>query len=136
MASFRRFAPLMLVLIFAFGVQAKSSLKTKKPVLQKARPYAINYFPALRWRVTLGMAKNTTPAIADLDLDGRADIVIAAADENTLYRLADGGEVIWKIALPAPATAGVTLGDVDRDGTLDILVACGKQYLCYDARGS
>ena len=131
----RGFWALLLVLVFAQCAHAKPSLKAKKPTLQKAKPYAVNYFPALRWRVTLGMAKNTTPAIADLDLDGRADLVIAAADENTLYRLADGGEVIWKIALPAPVTAGVTLGDVDRDGTLDILLACGKGLLCYDARG-
>ena len=114
---------------------AKPSLTAKKPVLRPAKPYAVNYFPALRWRVTLGMAKNSTPALADLDLDGRTDLVIAAAGENVLYRLADGGEVMWKIPLPAPVTAGVTLGDVDRDGTLDILVACGPQMLCYDARG-
>ena len=123
------------LLATSFGAHAKPSLTAKKPVLRPAKPYAVNYFPALRWRVTLGMDKNTTPALADLDLDGRTDIVIAAAGENVLYRLADGGEVMWKIALPAPATAGVTLGDVDRDGTLDILIACGPQMLCYDARG-
>ena len=139
MLSFRRtFAALILLLTTSVGAHARPSLTAKKPILQKAKPYAINYFPALRWRVTLGMNKNTTPALADLDLDGRTDLVIAAAgaeNENVLYRLADGGEVMWKIPLPAPVTAGVTLGDVDRDGTLDILVACGPQMLCYDARG-
>ena len=126
-----------LICLFATSVPAltKPSLTAKKPVLQKAKPYAINYYPALRWRVTLGMNANTTPALADLDLDGRTDLVIAAAGENVLYRLADGGEVMWKIPLPAAPTAGVTLGDVDRDGTLDILIACGPQLLCYDARG-
>ena len=131
----RRLAALLLVLLWAGGAHAKPSIKAKKPVLQKAKPYAVNYFPALRWRVTLGMAPNTTPALADLDLDGRVDLVIAAVDGNALYRIVDGGEVIWKIALPAPVTAGVTLGDVDRDGTLDIVVACGKELFCYDARG-
>ena len=128
-------AALFLLLTATVCAHAKPSLTTKKPVLKKAKPYAVNYFPALRWRVTLGMAANTVPALADLDLDGRTDIVIASANENALYRLADGGEVMWKIIMPAPVTAGVTLGDVDRDGTLDILVACGPQLLCYDARG-
>ena len=132
------FAAFIFLLAASVCAHAKPSLTAKKPVLRPAKPYAVNYYPALRWRVTLGMNKNTTPALADLDLDGRTDIVIAAAGgegENLLYRLADGGEVMWKINLPAPATAGVTLGDVDRDGTLDILVACGPQLLCYDARG-
>ncbi len=137
MLSFRRvLAASILALMLSFCAHAKPSLTAKKPILKPAKPYAVNYFPALRWRVTLGMNPNTTPALADLDLDGRTDLVIAAAGENVLYRLADGGEVMWKIPLPAPATAGVTLGDVDRDGTLDILVACGPQLLCYDARGN
>lgn len=131
----RFFALIFCLLVFLGCAHAKSSLTTKKPVLKPAKPYAVNYFPALRWRVTLGMAQNTVPALADLDLDGRVDIVIAAADYQTLYRLADGGEVIWKIDLPERVTAGVTLGDVDRDGTLDILVACGSRLLCIDARG-
>ena len=124
-----------LIALGAAGASAQNYRRGKRLLVRPIRPYNITYFPALRWKATLGMTENTAPAIADLDLDGALDIVFPAVDNHTLYRLTDGGAIQWKFSLPAPATAGVTLGDVDRDGTLDILVACGPELLCIDARG-
>lgn len=157
---------LFLAAFSALGLCAAAGAQVKRvtrPLLRPQNFAGLRFFPSLKWRITLGMTAHTVPALADLDLDGRTDILIPAADGN-LYRLTDDGSVVWKAAM-APqgdpveelggalkpgdagsaqaeeeedsgrATAGVTLGDVDRDGTLDILVAQGSTLLCLTPEG-
>lgn len=120
-----------------------ASRKTRRVLKRPVQPYNQYYFPALKWRATLGMLGNTTPAIADLDLDGAMDIVFQAANNDQLIRLSDNGRVIWKVDLPefdsvpdfGVANSGITLGDVNRDGTLDILLSQNKTLLCFNPDG-
>ena len=124
------------------SANAQRATRTRR-LLRPMRPDALSYFPALRWRATLGLAKNTAPVVADLDGDGALDVVVPAVNggvwgregKPALVRLSEGGGVVWRYDLPAKPTAGATLGDVDRNGTLDILLACDRQLLCFDARG-
>lgn len=132
-----RIRPLVLLLALALAGAAAGYAQVKRVTrpLLRPNPYkGMRFFPALKWRVTLGMPADTTPALADLDLDGRMDLIVPAAD-GKLYRLTEDGAVKWKVELPGTPSAGVTLGDVDRDGALDILVAADKTLLCFDADG-
>lgn len=114
--------------------EARPNRRAKKFLLRPQTRYSGRFYPALKWRVTLGLPVNTVPALADLDLDGALDIVFPSAD-NALYRLTASGDVRWRVPLGESVTAGVTLADVDRDGSLDILVAVDHELRCYDATG-
>ena len=133
----RRFiTALLFVLVVAATATGWSQVKrVTRPLRRPPRDYREpRSFPSLKWRVDLGMRPHTAPAVADLDLDGRPDLIIPAADDY-VYRLTSIGEPVWRQKLPAPITAGVTLGDADRDGTLDLLLAAGKTLVCLDPDG-
>jgi hypothetical protein len=131
--SILRGAVCFLVLGLAAPSQARPFRRSQKLLLRAPKP-AGRFFPALKWRVTLGLEANTVPALADLDLDGALDIVFPSAD-NALYRLNANGDVRWRVPMGEGITAGVTLADVNRDGALDILLAVDRELRCYDANG-
>ena len=64
-------------------------------------------------------------AIADLDADGRTDIIAADAAANHIVWLQQdaGGAFTERMLADVPGPAHVATVDIDRDGDLDILVA-------------
>jgi outer membrane protein assembly factor BamB len=96
----------------------------------------------LKWRLPLpgsGFIGNnqgfpdspTTPAVADLDGDGRDECLFAVV--NTLYVVgttADGkaGEVRWTLEFPE-RLGTPSIADATGDGTLQILVTCADGYI-------
>jgi hypothetical protein len=95
----------------------------------------------VRWRWE-GVHAFATPAVADLDGDGDADVVLPYADDaegwhgGGLARL-DGatGAVRWTVD-GGTAASGVALGDVDGDGTLEIATIDGGGVDLRNADGS
>jgi len=76
-------------------------------------------------------------AAADLDLDGREDIIVAASDypENwsLVYRQKPDGtfeEVGESIGLHHTCTVGLAIADFDRDGDLDVVVGSSTARDC------
>ncbi|MGD8395776.1 MAG: C25 family cysteine peptidase [Candidatus Eiseniibacteriota bacterium] len=72
-----------------------------------------------------GGATQCTPTVADLDGDGRMEIVVGAEDGMVYGWNHDGTEAAgFPIALRGEVRGGVTLWDVDRDGLLEMALIC------------
>lgn len=80
-----------------------------------------------------------TAAVADLDLDARADIVLGTSDYPDQYawifhQKPDGAfeEIGESIGLHHPCGVAMSTADFDRDGDLDVVVASGTARDCAD----
>ncbi|HEX6790585.1 MAG TPA: C25 family cysteine peptidase [Candidatus Krumholzibacteria bacterium] len=63
------------------------------------------------------------PALADIDNDGKEEIIIATQDKKLyVFNETGGNEPGWPLALPNYAGGGVAVGDVDNNGDLEIVV--------------
>ncbi len=72
------------------------------------------------------------PALADLDNDGREEIIIATQDKMLYVFNDDGSDLTgWPRALPNYAGGGVVVGDIDGNGDLEIVLtvrSSGETY--------
>ncbi|MBI2393534.1 MAG: CRTAC1 family protein [Deltaproteobacteria bacterium] len=78
-----------------------------------------------------------TAAAADLDLDGREDVIVGASDYpgnwSLVFRQKDDGtfeEIGQKIGLHHDCAVGIAIADFDRDGDLDAVVASSVARDC------
>ena len=58
--------------------------------------YVLNNNGSLRWSYRTGRDVWTSPAVADIDKDGRDELAFGSSDGN-LYVLKDDGSLLWKI---------------------------------------
>ena len=87
---------------------------------------------SLRWAQTIGEIFQSSPAIADVDRDGRAEVVIGSGDlfgtvdsrRVWMWHADDGSrQVGWPVTVGAAVTGSPALGDLDGDGRLDVVIA-------------
>jgi hypothetical protein len=63
------------------------------------------------------------PALADIDGDGKKEIIIATQDMKLyVFNETGGNEPGWPVALPSYAAGGIAVGDIDNNGDLEIVV--------------
>lgn len=87
------------------------------------------------WYYLSGLYIESSPAIADLNGDGKLEIVASSAHRE-IFMLDGGGKEIWKVTTPGeryeyPAYSSPALADIDGDGKPEIIIgaADGKVYV-------
>jgi len=105
---------------------------------QDGRLLSLDPAGTLRWQRALGEGSPGSPVwqVADVTGDGVPEIVAGlGGGAPALVLLANGGEVLWRLASPAPVAA-VTSLDLDGDGTIEILAGLSSgEIRAYDAQG-
>ncbi|MEO0191406.1 MAG: FG-GAP-like repeat-containing protein [candidate division WOR-3 bacterium] len=92
--------------------------------------------PVIKWRVaTGGWVEVQFSAIADVDEDGAAEVLIASLDRNLYCLRGSDGTEKWRFVTggeiyPCPAVA-----DVDGDGDIEVVIGSGDHNV-YCLRGS
>jgi hypothetical protein len=71
---------------------------------------------------------DSKPVFADLDKDGRFEIV-AATEEWGVYALRDNGQVLWKNCMGG-GNAEPTIGDLNQDGWPDVVYGSDGGVVC------
>jgi hypothetical protein len=83
---------------------------------------------------TLGLNGNSVPAAADIDGDGRPEILVGAENNNTLLAFEHDGSFKWRSDVLAQSLdwGGPSIADLDADGVPEI--AIGRQVLSNEGR--
>ncbi len=87
------------------------------------------------WPVPVGGKVTSSPAVGDLDLDGRPEVAVVAED-GFLYVINGNGQVRWKRCISNDLTncadkrlhASPSIGDVSGDGRQEVVVG-GEQWM-------
>ncbi|MCP4084333.1 MAG: hypothetical protein GY745_04670, partial [Actinomycetia bacterium] len=98
--------------------------------------------PVAGWPVTTGGTVFSSPAIGDLDGDGKEDDVVIGSNDTKLWAFRGDGSVLWSKALadsvqavpPGQIQAPPIIADLDGNGTQD--VAVGTAFAMFFVRGS
>ena len=103
------------------------------------RVYALRYngtdLPG--WPVETGDNLFSSPALGDVDHDGRLEVAIGGND-GYLYLIDDNGGIIWKQGLYEgdDVLSSPAIGDLDGDGEMEIIVGTYGKLAIWNADGS
>lgn len=77
---------------------------------------------AVRWKFKSEAGPwDASVALADLDADGKLEILAADSSTGTLFCLDPAGKVVWKHKLPNSTDSPPSVADLDGDGKLEIV---------------
>jgi len=99
--------------------------------------YAFNYNGTLvtNFPITISRSQplgplNSSPALADVDGDGRIEIVVGSPERELLAFHSDGSEVKgWPLSCGGPVSSSPAFLDVDNDDSLEVMVGSDDGWL-------
>ncbi|MHA2611178.1 MAG: fibronectin type III domain-containing protein [bacterium JZ-2024 1] len=82
-------------------------------------------------------AFRSSPTIADINRDGKPEIVLGA-DNGNIYAIDNQGRILWIKQTGSPVESSAAIVDVDEDATLEVIIGAdnGKIYLLNGEDGS
>ena len=108
------------------------------PRSDATRVFALNANGTLKWSRDTGLETTSSPALADVNGDGRLDVVTGAKHPDGRGRVVaynGNGDQLWAVDAFGGAVLGsVTTADLNNDGAQDVLVPTGGAVSGYDGR--
>ena len=78
--------------------------------------------PTLLWSYTTGYYVFSSPALGDIDNDGKLEVVVGSFD-NKIYALnGEDGSLLWSYTTGHNVDSSPSLGDIDSDGKLEVIM--------------
>ena len=84
---------------------------------------------SLLWNYTTGAGVQSSAALADIDNDGKLEVITASADSYVYALNSEDGSEVWKSNPGGGITASPSLGDIDNDGNLEVVIGTGANHL-------
>ena len=83
----------------------------------------------LLWSFHTDYAVESSPAIADIDGDGKLEIIVGS-DDGKVYAINNDGTLLWSFTTGDRVRSSPAIADIDGDGKLEIIVGSddGKVY--------
>jgi len=117
-----------------FNVRAIDSAgnKDKSPA---SYTWRILIMPLL-WSYTTGHFVSSSPSIADIENDGKLEVVMGSGDGNLYALNGEDGSLLWAYKTDSAVTTSPSIADVDNDGKLEVIVGGLKVYVINGEDGS
>jgi outer membrane protein assembly factor BamB len=94
------------------------------------RVYILNgkYGDTLRTYI-VGAGISSSPALGDIDDDGKLEIVVGAQDHK-VHAINNDASLLWSYSMINDIESSPAIGDIDKNGDLEVVVGCenGKVY--------
>jgi len=89
----------------------------------------IGSLPLWNWELKTGNWIGSSPAIADIDGDGKLEVVFGSGD-HYLYALnGEDGSLLWKFKTGGAIWTSPAIADIDGDGRLEVVFGSEDNYL-------
>ena len=85
--------------------------------------------PDVWWTYSTGGPINAPPLMADVDSDGKLEVIVASEDNSIYILRATTGSLLWKFSAKGPLLGPPVIGDLDKDGDLDIVFGCRGDFI-------
>ena len=120
---------MLATILFLFGVCHAASAASDWPTFKQNNQrtgyqpgtsnYSVNEIELI-WKYQTSSAIKSSPAIADIDLDGDLEVVFGG-DDQTLYALDYKGKQLWNYTASARIKSSPTITDLEDDNNTEIL---------------
>ena len=83
----------------------------------------------IMWSYEIEGAQCSSPALGDVDNDGKIEVVIGACDGYVYVLNGEDGSLVWRRRIGPRIFSSPSLGDIDDDNRLEIIIGSWDGYL-------